>query len=269
MKDKNKDKEKDKNKKKPSPRKMSSKQRRYISRDSYRLDGNVPLITNETVLVTPEIAEKMLDKNSNNRPISWRKVDEYKKVMIAGNWKLTPQGIVLDENDNILTGQKRLWAVIACGIPQYFQVSRGCPAEAAPLLDRGTPQTARDLATRITERKHSVTEHGVCVAMLAVNGKIRPKADDIAAKIVKENMYLKMAMQQTRGIKKTKEVKMVMAAICHLQGRKTSYKELYKVVPELAQRVVDELFPIEIDNCWNKGAAFVLAMEKGMQCGER
>ena len=168
---------------KADPKKLKGMKRAAQSADAHRLSGDIPLIVDTTELITPEVAEKMLQKNKANRPISWPKVEQYKKMMLEDKWHFHSQGIILDETGNILTGQKRLWAVAMSGIAQYFRVSRGTPAQLAHLIDRGTPQSARDLASRKTERKHSPTENSICRAWYAIEGNLKPTADDIAFKL--------------------------------------------------------------------------------------
>ena len=125
------------------------------SKDAMRINGEIPLIVDTTELITPAIAQEMLKHNKTNRPINWRKVEEYADLMAHDQWKLHSQGIIFDPDGNILTGQKRLWAVVYSGKDVLMRVSRGCPADTVRILDRGTPQTARDMASRETKRKHT------------------------------------------------------------------------------------------------------------------
>ena len=240
-------------------KKLKGMDRAYASKDSYRLTTNVPLITGATELVTPEIAKKMLQKNSNNRKISWPKVEQYKKIMIAGEWQLHAQGIILDNEDNILTGQKRLYAIIFSDIPQYMHISRGTPAQSARLLDRGTAQSARDLASRQTSRRHAVAEATIARAICAAEGKMRPNADLISDIIFDNDEILKEAIDKTQGIKKTKALIMILAAICFLNKL-----NLFAVVTQLSEILEEQLKPITPEECWKRGAAFTLAMSKAV-----
>lgn len=234
------------------------------TKDAHRLSADIPLIQDTTEHITPEVAQKMLEKNKANRPVNWRKVQEYRKVMEAGEWKLHAQGIILDDKGNILTGQKRLYAIIYAGIPQYMRVSKGTPADRADLIDRGTAQTNRDLASRKTDRKHSPSEASIARAMYAIDGKIKVSPDDIALMLVENSNLFLDAMEQTRGTRKTKSIMMIIAAICKLSIKKHNYKELFALVSDLSSSLEAEIFPLTIQSCWNKGAAFTLAMEKAM-----
>ena len=197
-------------------------------------------------------------------------MEQYKKMMLTGEWKFHSQGIILDDKNNILTGQKRLWAVILSGIPQYFRVSRGTPSNTSHLIDRGTPQSARDLASRLSERKHSPTEGSIARAMFAVDKKIRPSVDEMAFKIVECSELLEIATKQLRGTKKTKGILMITGAICWLAHHKdSSYIDLFALTTELERELNNELSPMVADECWNKGIAFTMAMNKSIEICKR
>ena len=65
--------------------------------DAHRLNGDIPLIQDKTELITPQVADKYLLKNKTNRPISWAKVEQYRKLMEDDKWEFHSQGIILDE----------------------------------------------------------------------------------------------------------------------------------------------------------------------------
>lgn len=246
-------------------KKLKGMERAYASKDSYRLEQEIPLIQDTTELITPDIASKMLEKNPSNRPISWPKVEQYKKLMLAGKWEFHAQGIILDDKNNILTGQKRLRAIVHSGIPQWFRISRGTPKNLAHLIDRGTPQSSRDLATRITNRKHSPTEGSIARAICALEGNVKPNVDDISDKISEYNEILEIAVEKLYRIKKTKEVLMIIAATCHLYKKDKKYEYLFSHVTEISDAFIKELAPAEPKECWKRGAVFTLGMERALR----
>lgn len=234
--------------------------------DAIRVNAPVPLITDTTELITPEIAREMLKKNKKNRPINWKKVEEYAAVMKVGNWKLHAQGIILDVDGNILTGQKRLWAVVYAGVAVYFRVSRGNPPETATLIDRGTPQTARDLAARNTERRHSPTEASIARAAAVLMGVPKPSVDDLATIMSKEADIVSRIMKDTSGTKKTRSVIMIIGAILfHADGNIELASQLAARISQYAARLDEKLAPETADKCWGKGAAFSLAMKQALE----
>src|SRR5678815_3587241 len=90
--------------------------------DAIRVNSDVPLIVDTTELITPEVAQEMLNHNKGNRPVNWNQVEQYAAMMKAGEFKLTAQGIVLDKTGNLLTGQTRLWAVVLSNCSVYMRV---------------------------------------------------------------------------------------------------------------------------------------------------
>lgn len=238
------------------------------TKDVIRIGVNLPLIVDETILVTPTFAEEVLKKNKRNRPVNWRKVEQYSKIMAKGEWELHSQGIIMDENGNLLTGQNRLWAVIFADCNVYMRISRGNRATVASLLDRGSPQTARDLAARETERRHSPTEAMIARGMLALAGNLKPTADEIAKMIIKNSEIAAMVLPKTTGTKKTKTIIMILAAICTIQEKDRILQRILKV-SRYADELEQCLKPFLPEKCWGKGTAFAMAMEAARKCVEK
>jgi hypothetical protein len=230
------------------------------SADALRVNANVPLIVTTTELITPEIAKDMLRRNPHNRPINWSKVEEYAETMRAGRWRLHDQGIMLDTADNVLTGQKRLWAVIKAGANVYMRISRGNPPETAAVIDRGVPQSARDLAARETGRLHSPTEASLARAILVLRGNLKPSADVIAAVLLEYTRPMAAALAATRGSRKSRELLMIVAAM--LQQHPEEVTQRITAVPILVDQLQAALLPRTAAECWGRGAAFSLAMEQ-------
>jgi hypothetical protein len=79
----------------------------------------------EVVIVTPELAERWLQKNHpSNRPIAWQRVEAFANDMRAGAWILTHQGIAFDANGYLIDGQHRLHAVVQAGQDPTFRSVR-------------------------------------------------------------------------------------------------------------------------------------------------
>jgi len=229
--------------------------------DAVRIGANLPLITDSTELITPDIANEYLKHNHHNRPINWRKAEEYAKIMRAGKWELHAQGIILDEKGDILTGQTRLWAVVMADVSVYMRVSRGNPRRIATLIDRGRPQSSRDLATRNTERKHSPLENSIARAMCALEGTLRPSVDELAMMIIANAKKAEVVIAETKGKKKSKAMLMVLAAICAIARNDSEVRQMTIHLEELGDKLEHALIPQSAEKCWGKGAAFSLAMD--------
>ncbi len=230
--------------------------------DVIRVGSEVPLIQDTTELITPQTAEEMLTRNKNNRPINWQAVEKWANVMASGGWKLHSQGIILDDQGNILTGQTRLWAVVYGGVGVYMRVSRGSPSDTANVIDRGRPQSSRDLATRRTERRHGPTEASIARCVCVLRGKTKPTADDIADILTGKDNILKAICETSIGAKKTKSMLMVLGAICNASSDRTSAVRLTKNLQALSGELEMSLLPYIAAACWGKGAAFGMALEK-------
>lgn len=98
--------------------------------------------------ITRDIAALMLDSNPRNRPISWRKVNDYAREMEAGNWKFNPaDSICFDPTGYLQNGQHRLLAVFDTGLAQEFAVATDVPMEVQDVMDSGLKRsTAHQLA---------------------------------------------------------------------------------------------------------------------------
>jgi hypothetical protein len=237
--------------------------RALTTTDTLRINADVPLIVSTTELITPDLAKTMLQRNTKNRPINWRKVDEYADLMRAGRWRLHDQGIMLDVHDNILTGQKRLWAVIRAGVNVYMRISRGNPADTATVIDRGIPQSSRDLAARETGRTHSPIEVNLVRARLVLDGCLKPSTDQLAQGLEQHAPVLALVLTQTQGTRKTREVQMLLAALTARFDAET-VRHL-PLLPILVDQLRARLAPRTAAECWGRGAAFSLAMEQARQ----
>lgn len=240
--------------------KGKSLRRALKTSDIIRIGGDVPLLADSTELITPDIAFEFLSQNKNNRPINWKKVEEYAAIMKRGEWKLHSQGIILDTNNNILTGQKRLWAIIYANATVNMRVSRGNPPDVASVLDRGTPQSSRDLASRRTGRKHSPVEVSIARGILALSGNLRPSTDALADALEKNAALATAALHATAGTRKTRPVVAVIAVVCSSSGNAQEVERKSAEVKKWADELERRLAPQSTESCWGKGAAFSLAM---------
>jgi hypothetical protein len=242
--------------------KGKSLRRALETNDLSRLHGDMPLITDTTEWITKELALSYLENNKRNRVVNWRAVEDYAEAMKSGDWKFHGQGIMFDQDGNLLTGQKRLWALVYSGLDGiYMRVSRGNPREAANLIDRGTPQTARDLASRESGRKHGPSESSIARAICALNGNMKPSADELAATIYVNGPVVASVLKAISGTRKTKAVLMIVAALANKMTDPDMAAVRALRVEEQAERLEARLQPHTAKDCWNRGAAFGLAMK--------
>ena len=242
--------------------------RALASTDAIRINSDIPIISDSTALVSPDDAKQMLEKNKHNRPVNWNKVEEFADIMRRGDWKLHPQGIILDPNGNILTGQTRLWAIIYADVSVYMRISRGSPSDTAFVIDRGRPQSARDLSSRRTERKHSPTEASVARCVCILRGINKPSSDDIASVLTEKDQNLKQALKECVGEKKSKSFLMVLGAIIQSTDKAETLSSLVPKSKILADELEQKLLPYSVHSCWGRGVSFGMAMRKAMEIVE-
>lgn len=105
--------------------------------------------------ITPEWAGEVLDRHFERitsgkflqRQVAPSFINRYAADMSSGAWKLSPDPITFDEDDNLINGQHRLEAVRKSGKTVRMMVSTGWPVEnngdvqLIDVMDGGKPRT--------------------------------------------------------------------------------------------------------------------------------
>jgi hypothetical protein len=97
------------------------------------------------VIITPEIAKELLKRNVDNRPLRAVVVDNYRRVIEAGNWHLTHQGLAMDRRGVLQDGQHRLQACINAEKPIAVSMTVGLPVDNFKAIDEGRNRSVADL----------------------------------------------------------------------------------------------------------------------------
>lgn len=95
-------------------------------------------------LVTPTMAEELLDHNTHNRPLRPGLVEKYARDMRAGRWERNAQPLTIDWEGAIHNGQHRLFAVIEAGTPVELMLLTGLDPETVMTVDTGTSRSYGD-----------------------------------------------------------------------------------------------------------------------------
>ena len=83
-------------------------------------------LVSKVITITPDMAKEMLEKNiKTNRRLNHEVVRKYARIMKAGGWNLTHQGIAFDAKGNLIDGQHRLEAIVAANVPITMMVTYG------------------------------------------------------------------------------------------------------------------------------------------------
>jgi hypothetical protein len=94
--------------------------------------------------ITPDLAAEFLKRNTGNRAIRKRAVDQYADDLRRGNWKLTHQGVAVSLDGRLLDGQHRLSAIVQSGVAAQMVVALDVPENAYLVIDRGKPRLLAD-----------------------------------------------------------------------------------------------------------------------------
>lgn len=100
--------------------------------------------------IGPREAEAILDAvkddpRTRNRPVKDAHVEWLAGMMKAGKWRMNGEPIILDEDDKLLDGQHRLWAVVHSQVTIETWVNRGVPREYFATIDTGATRTTADV----------------------------------------------------------------------------------------------------------------------------
>lgn len=94
--------------------------------------------------VTPETALEWLTCNVNNRSVTRADVEYLRDCILAGEWKVTHQGIAFWNDGELADGQHRLNAIVQAGVGVWIYVTRGVPRDNAEAIDRGRTRSNGD-----------------------------------------------------------------------------------------------------------------------------
>lgn len=96
-------------------------------------------------LITPKLAEKYLNANTNNRPLREGHAEKMAHDMLADAWTFCDVSIKFYDDGSLADGQHRLWAIVTSGKAQRFRVVRGLTKAEAVNIDTGAIRNPVDV----------------------------------------------------------------------------------------------------------------------------
>ena len=93
--------------------------------------------TQQLEKITPDVARAYLAVNDNPRDPKKHQVDEFVRIIRAGEFRTLHQGLAFDDHGNLVDGQHRLFAVVEAGIAVHMWVARGLSKLDVQAIDRG------------------------------------------------------------------------------------------------------------------------------------
>jgi len=110
---------------------------------SYVVNGDE--IITRVINITPDIAQELLKRNVNNRPLRKVNLKHLKNEMVSGNWQFDGDPIRIDAEGNLLNGQHRLTAIIESGLTFPFFLISGLRSDSFKVMDTGARRSASDV----------------------------------------------------------------------------------------------------------------------------
>lgn len=98
--------------------------------------------------VTPAMARKWLEGNVDNRRLRESRVVYLARILSDGEWELTGDAIVFDDQGVLINGQHRLSAVVVADTPARFLILRGVPTTAQEVMDQNLSRSLADQLQR-------------------------------------------------------------------------------------------------------------------------
>ncbi|MCK5601266.1 hypothetical protein KAR91_05345 [Candidatus Pacearchaeota archaeon] len=101
-------------------------------------------IFSASVIIIPELAEELMERNTENRPMKGPKVKKYAKEIRSGNWCLNGEPIIFGIDGLLLSGQNRLKACLEADEEFKTIVTWGVPKGSYETIDRPAPRSIAD-----------------------------------------------------------------------------------------------------------------------------
>jgi hypothetical protein len=154
--------------------------------------------TAQFMIVTPEYAASLLDCNVKNRNLRLRTVDDYARVMAAGNWRDNGETIKIARDGTLIDGQHRLHACVKAGVSFKCLVVSNLDPVVQKTVDGGMKRTAADVLSMEGIKNASITAAAVRWVVLYRSGNfdidtVRMTSEEIFEFVEREPRLLRSA----------------------------------------------------------------------------
>lgn len=173
------------------------------------------------VPISPTMARDMLKRNTHNRNINNRYVDDLVRDMLAGNFKENGDTIRFDVNGVLIDGQHKLTAIALAGVTIWIFVVTGLAPDVQDTIDGGRKRSPSDVLTLAGEENASALASITRLAWMWDNGDRKfsgnatPTRSEIAD-YLKSNPSLRRSAQVAVAARKKFPVMIQSATgLCH------------------------------------------------------
>ena len=180
----------------------------------------VPGVRSVAIQLTPAVAKRLLDRNVHNRKISEKIVQKYAEEIKAGEWRLTPQGIGINDRGELVDGQHRLSAIIRANQTVPMLITVGLPAASQEKVDRQRRRTLFDalyLAGKATCRQE--VEIATCITRMRMRSDSAVVPTDAAVKAMldvhQESISVILARGAAKRVRGLSQASFLAAAVLY------------------------------------------------------
>lgn len=103
-------------------------------------------VFDERIMLTPALAQALLDRNTNNRNIKEVKMSQVVRDISNGRWRYNGVAVQVRKDGILGDGQHRCLGVVRTGIAIPVKIGFGLDQEAIDTLDIGAARTPGDIA---------------------------------------------------------------------------------------------------------------------------
>lgn len=191
-------------------------------------------------MVTPEMAQEMLELNTLNRPLDQRHVNRIAAQIVAGKWKFNGDTIKVSSDNKVLDGQHRLWAIMEAKIGVMTIIVRGIERDAFAYIDTlRKPRSGSDILALNGATRHRGNTSAALSWLLRWQRGILETYRAPANKI--ENSDIEMAYNDNRSIERAIDRVMRLRGLANPSLLGFFYYVLANRSVELAERMVHTL----------------------------
>lgn len=115
------------------------------------------------MVITPEIAHAMLEKNKGNRKPKPAVIARYAGAIRRGEWVFNGEAIKFSKSDRLVDGQNRLFAVIDADRAIDTMVVYGVDDDSQTTMDQGTARTLTDALKMMGEERVTILSGAIRV----------------------------------------------------------------------------------------------------------
>lgn len=126
--------------------------------------------------ISPLEAKRLLEGNTNNRPLKQSHVDFLSREMSSGSWKFNGESVKLN-GDRLIDGQHRLEACARSGVPFKTILVSGLDGDTFDTIDCGVKRNGSDTLSLLGEKNTNVLSAAISFLINMERGSLthRPK----------------------------------------------------------------------------------------------